>query len=402
VMLGTFQLLLLGEGDGAEFVLALGGKDKDGDLFTQWMMYFATVVFCICVLNLFIAVHGSSYQAAHAMVKQSFYKSRARICVDALIHPQWTHTVPENPMLAYVLLIIFTVSAWLCIIFFLTEVHPVVASLLLVASLHFGDRLLLRRPWRYVSHDVVHPEGDVTPSKGAYKGGRVSMGVSKTVATFSAQGEQEDLYLWWCEWEEEEDEWGNEVDDRGGALRGPGRDVANGWRQRQIQERLDFLAQDVASINQKICNVDAVGIRLEQISRQMHEQQDKDEEFRAQILQLLGKDASACTTALQLATKGKGSDSTAQEEKQDEIGGARTKSKSARLEEEISALTAARKPQPPQAVDYSVVPSVLSLPNGVDHSVVPDQPSLHGAAPEDPAVAIVPPGRMDSFPELLT
>ena len=54
-----FRLLFTSDGDGINHVLALRG-DSSGDIITQVLLIVIVFGFCICILNLFIAVHGES------------------------------------------------------------------------------------------------------------------------------------------------------------------------------------------------------------------------------------------------------------------------------------------------------------------------------------------------------
>ncbi|CAE6973615.1 ANKRD11 [Symbiodinium sp. CCMP2592] len=64
VALGSLKLLLLGDGDGIDVALAVGGAPEEGTPMTFVFLLTAVVVFCVCVLNLFIAVHGEAYNRA--------------------------------------------------------------------------------------------------------------------------------------------------------------------------------------------------------------------------------------------------------------------------------------------------------------------------------------------------
>eukprot|EP00913_Durusdinium_trenchii_P000553 g509.t1 len=76
VTMGTLRLLVLGDGDGAGVVLGLYDGDEDGhELGSHITIFFfsvAVIAFCICLLNLFIAVHGEAYDKAQETAQVSF------------------------------------------------------------------------------------------------------------------------------------------------------------------------------------------------------------------------------------------------------------------------------------------------------------------------------------------
>jgi len=93
VIIGAFRLLLFADGDGIDSVLELGGKDGiddvdgigsiDGKSVITWnwvLFVVASIVFCICILNLFIAQHGHEFEKVQNRVKSHFFKMRAVDC----------------------------------------------------------------------------------------------------------------------------------------------------------------------------------------------------------------------------------------------------------------------------------------------------------------------------------
>ena len=48
----------------------------------------AVIIFCISLLNLFIAVHGRAYSEAHIHATNLFLQERAAICVHCMVQPK--------------------------------------------------------------------------------------------------------------------------------------------------------------------------------------------------------------------------------------------------------------------------------------------------------------------------
>lgn len=150
VALGSLKLLLLGDGDGIDVALAVGGAPEEGTPMTFVFLLTAVVVFCVCVLNLFIAVHGEAYNRAQDKAYTSFLQERAGICLHCLLRPSWPPVcfpfrVPRR-IVAYLMLELVAIGAWA---YMLQEpsIHYLIPTGLLCGSAMLGDSILVQRPW---------------------------------------------------------------------------------------------------------------------------------------------------------------------------------------------------------------------------------------------------------------
>ena len=68
----------------------LGGRGDasgNGNYITALSLLIAVIVFCISLLNIFIAVHGRAYEQAHSHATNLFLQERANICVHCMVQP---------------------------------------------------------------------------------------------------------------------------------------------------------------------------------------------------------------------------------------------------------------------------------------------------------------------------
>jgi len=146
VGLATLRLLLLGDGDAIDTVLSLGGRDSTGDWVTISLLLLSVVIFCVCILNLFIAVLCEAYDSAQERAVTSFLQERASICLQCLLRPHapgaraWTW----RPI---VLAMLVALPVWALLLVF-DSCHPVVPSAVLLVTVLFCDALMVRRPWK--------------------------------------------------------------------------------------------------------------------------------------------------------------------------------------------------------------------------------------------------------------
>ncbi|CAE8585123.1 unnamed protein product, partial [Polarella glacialis] len=150
VVLGSLRLLLLGDGDGIDMVLGLDGAPQEGSPVTFVFLVIAVVVFCICVLNLFIAVHGEAYEKAHEKAHISFVQERATICLQCLLRPSWPpacfkYKFPYRKG-AYLVLMVLVLPCWVMMLR-VPALHPGLPSALLFVALAFGDSILVQKKW---------------------------------------------------------------------------------------------------------------------------------------------------------------------------------------------------------------------------------------------------------------
>eukprot|EP00913_Durusdinium_trenchii_P025788 g24202.t1 len=126
------------------------------------------VVFCVCVLNLFIAVHGEAYDSAQekaftsflqaeccsdkiaALTSRAHAQERAGICLHCLLRPSWPPRclkwrVPHR-IRTYVFLQLASIAAWLLLLREET-INVLIPTALLWGSAMLGDAILVQRPW---------------------------------------------------------------------------------------------------------------------------------------------------------------------------------------------------------------------------------------------------------------
>ncbi|CAK9116685.1 unnamed protein product [Durusdinium trenchii] len=156
VTMGTLRLLVLGDGDGAGVVLGLYDGDEElGSHITIFFFSVAVIAFCICLLNLFIAVHGEAYDKAQETAQVSFLQERAAICLNCLLMPKWPPPGwPRLPCCWKILnqrrlccgIYALSFGAWGLLIW-MRELHPWIASFTLLAGSLLADAVLLQLPW---------------------------------------------------------------------------------------------------------------------------------------------------------------------------------------------------------------------------------------------------------------
>lgn len=166
VFLGTFGLLLVGDGGGIETILQLGGADAQGDVLTRMLYVVSVIVFCLVLVNLFIAVHGEAYSTAHERTEAAFLQERAAICLQCLLRPCWPPTIFGHQVLPkqffhlrYAKLIAHAIAFVLfgiaCFAITFDKPHvPVVAAFIGVTGMVYYDILILQRPWAKIRKDI--------------------------------------------------------------------------------------------------------------------------------------------------------------------------------------------------------------------------------------------------------
>jgi len=152
VLLATLRLLILGDGDGAAVVLGLYNGDEDlGSHITFVLWFIAVIAFCICLLNLFIAVHGEAYGKAQETAHISFLQERAAICLHCLLMPSFLpsrwQSQASHPKSFCVLIYVLTFATWAILVWY-QSLHPWVAAGALLLGSFIADLVLLRLPWR--------------------------------------------------------------------------------------------------------------------------------------------------------------------------------------------------------------------------------------------------------------
>lgn len=171
VFLGTFGLLLVGDGGGIETILTLGGVDSDGTVLTR-ALYVATVmIFCVILLNLFIAVHSEAYSTAHEKAEVIFLQDRADVCLKCLLRPCWPPTFLGYEVLPSCLhrlkrakiwahLVCAAIAALACGLLTLKSLHPIWPACIFLFSITVWETLVLQRPWDKEQSRVKGPVQD--------------------------------------------------------------------------------------------------------------------------------------------------------------------------------------------------------------------------------------------------
>lgn len=151
VVLNSLKLLLLGDGDGIDMALGLGSAEEGGNFITFIFLFVAMVVFCVCVLNLFIAVHGEAYDSAQEKAFTTFLQERAGICLHCLLRPSWPPSCcltwrVNHRILVYFSLQLVSLTAW-ALMLREPSINVLAPTALLGASAMLGDAILVQRPW---------------------------------------------------------------------------------------------------------------------------------------------------------------------------------------------------------------------------------------------------------------
>lgn len=262
-MLHCFRLLVMGDGVGIDWLLKLnvedaGFVDEGGSVkaLSHITLYFSVIIFCVFILNLYIAVHGQAYQESSSIVMETFYAKRASVVLGPMLQPcfiprvidvvKWRSCfrrpyqyVLNNPTQTYVVWMVVGIAVWLILVTYVGE-KTLLHSFILFLFVEFGDHVLLRRPLREhacgdpvpiadidltlekkkadahtapdarqidiamnaahlsSSNDFIKATTSVsTPSQSL--SGHMKM-VSKTQKAMQYDAAEE-LYLWWCAWD---------------------------------------------------------------------------------------------------------------------------------------------------------------------------------------------------------
>merc|ERR1712194_183495 len=147
VVLGTFKLLLVGGDDGVDTILGLGREGGTATWFTSFCFIISTFIYGICLMNIFIAVLYEGYRKAHKDALPSFLQERARICLQCLLLPPWPRRwgkLASRPRACCAVLAAVTLPVWFGLL--LSQIHPLVPSVLLFLTVLICDVLLVQRP----------------------------------------------------------------------------------------------------------------------------------------------------------------------------------------------------------------------------------------------------------------
>eukprot|EP00437_Effrenium_voratum_P008461 CAMPEP_0181426608 /NCGR_PEP_ID=MMETSP1110-20121109/15749_1 /TAXON_ID=174948 /ORGANISM="Symbiodinium sp., Strain CCMP421" /LENGTH=1071 /DNA_ID=CAMNT_0023549805 /DNA_START=29 /DNA_END=3244 /DNA_ORIENTATION=+ len=158
-VLGSLKLLLLGDGDGIDVILQLGEAPEEGNVVTFFFLFASMVVFCVCVLNLFIAVHGEAYDSAQDKAFTEFLQERAGICLHCLLRPSWPPRCfsfrVQRRLLSYLLLQLIGLTAW-ALLLREPSIPTLAPTAMLLVFAMLGDSILVQRPWDKMKGDEYY------------------------------------------------------------------------------------------------------------------------------------------------------------------------------------------------------------------------------------------------------
>jgi len=143
---GLIRLLFLADGGGIQMVLGLGDAPSEGTPFNQVLLLLVGFTFCICVLNLFIAVHGRAYHDAILEASIIYERERAHMCVVAFFLPFWQGRPIPNCSLIGLALVIGAI--WFVLLLYDGLITQILAVLVLVVGQIVCSCILLQRPWK--------------------------------------------------------------------------------------------------------------------------------------------------------------------------------------------------------------------------------------------------------------
>eukprot|EP00929_Paragymnodinium_shiwhaense_P112641 TRINITY_DN80907_c0_g1_i1.p1 TRINITY_DN80907_c0_g1~~TRINITY_DN80907_c0_g1_i1.p1 ORF type:complete len:990 (-),score=161.85 TRINITY_DN80907_c0_g1_i1:380-3316(-) len=150
-LLNAFKLLLTLDGDGINFVLDLGAERGSLQTFREVWFYFTVLVFCICILNLFIAVHGQAYAGACSTITQELYLNRTDLCLEAWVRPRVRKKLSLGPWPCWTLIIVPAVILWSVLLHHVPRKNQRLFMLVVSGGLFLamivGDAFLRMLPW---------------------------------------------------------------------------------------------------------------------------------------------------------------------------------------------------------------------------------------------------------------
>eukprot|EP00930_Biecheleria_cincta_P063825 TRINITY_DN4935_c0_g1_i2.p1 TRINITY_DN4935_c0_g1~~TRINITY_DN4935_c0_g1_i2.p1 ORF type:complete len:1078 (+),score=157.09 TRINITY_DN4935_c0_g1_i2:34-3234(+) len=154
LLLNTVRLLLLGDGDGIDAVLTLGGSNDDEGAHPMGFVFLmmAIFVFSIILLNLFIAVYGEAYDLCQEQAWGTFLRERAEICLHAFVKPDWPPVWCKGLHIRHRKLVCSIVGGigfivWFLLLYFVSDLPPVIPTAFLTFCILVGDCILRQKPW---------------------------------------------------------------------------------------------------------------------------------------------------------------------------------------------------------------------------------------------------------------
>lgn len=187
---GAWRLLMLGDGDGIDFVLSLD-PHGESSFFSHCILFVSSLIFCICILNLFIAVHGTEQDRSTSMAEALFYSHRARICSERMMLAGTLLSAGRMhlPQCLLCWLVVVAGVVWYGILQ-VDALHPIFASTFLFVAGAYVDRLLAEK---------VSRKG-LDAGLACHAVSCLGCAWTSDVDLSKDEGER---YLWWCTWTEE-------------------------------------------------------------------------------------------------------------------------------------------------------------------------------------------------------
>jgi len=163
VFIGGVRMLFVGDGAGIDMMLSLGrdtDESESGPSISAFILFFvATLIFCICILNLFIAVLGEAYDIAQEQAFSNFSRERAAICLQCFLRPAWPPPSDwakarglslrvSHPVCSCIAILAFAFLMWVGFLRWYAPERPLAASILLVVTMLVSDAVLMQRPWQ--------------------------------------------------------------------------------------------------------------------------------------------------------------------------------------------------------------------------------------------------------------
>jgi hypothetical protein len=140
----VFRLLFLGDLEGFDF-----DDEQTASNFTQVLIMLSTFGFHVCLLNLFIAVHGEAYDKYLGTATATFYQQRAVQALGAVSFVYWPKRfgVIQYKVPIALALISLGLMVWAALIIFFPDLHPVFPAIVLAVSVLVSQSIILQRPW---------------------------------------------------------------------------------------------------------------------------------------------------------------------------------------------------------------------------------------------------------------
>merc|ERR1711974_76234 len=154
-------------GDAIQQLLYIGQGSDTSTLeeFRVFIMVVAIIMFCICLLNLFIAVHGEAYSEAHRQTNELLLQERAKICFNRMMMPAWNGSVPSvncggcrcggwrvqrrqpRTLRWHASALLAPAFALFCGLAAIDGLTPIIPALILLTMLLITNAVMLQRPW---------------------------------------------------------------------------------------------------------------------------------------------------------------------------------------------------------------------------------------------------------------